>query len=214
LATDRHRERLLTAYEKAAKQLQKCSEERTRHLDKKIHDPQINVGDHVYMRNRITGRNKIQDAWNPKLYVVVYVPEDGNPVYTLKSVDDSTSCRAHRSSFRLCRPMFGATSSSSEEPVSEERRDPVIDSDKQEEEEEGVVYYLMEQLPRAPSNLLRVRSSMQEPPTQEAPNSLQRVRSSTQEAAPKPLRRSKRLDMRRTHPLMNLVEVSTSITYV
>jgi hypothetical protein len=48
-----------------------------------VYAPDIKVGELVYLRKRVLGRNKIQDAWEPTMFTVTEVPtEDGGP-YTV-----------------------------------------------------------------------------------------------------------------------------------
>ena len=54
--------------------------------DKRTREDTLQIGDHVHLRNRVKGRNKIGDAWDPTVYVVseqmedtyVVVPERGH----------------------------------------------------------------------------------------------------------------------------------------
>ena len=48
-----------------------------------MYAPDIKVGELVYLRKRVLGRNKIQDAWEPTMFTVTEVPtRDGGP-YTV-----------------------------------------------------------------------------------------------------------------------------------
>jgi hypothetical protein len=48
-----------------------------------VYAPDIKVGELVYLRKRVLGRNKIQDAWEPTMFTVTEVPiKDGGP-YTV-----------------------------------------------------------------------------------------------------------------------------------
>ena len=187
-----HLERLSTVHQNASEQLQKKSKERRRYLDEKIYDPEVKAGDHVYIRNRVQGRNKIQDTWNPKLFVVEHVPLDESPVYTLKSVEEGTTCKAHRSSFRLCRPTFAEEQPSAQTNRADDHDSRTVkhvcDDNEDTDDNENVFYCVPGGQPNTPTPVIVVQ--------------------------PKPIRRSRRIAQRSRKDLFtNLVEVST-ITYV
>ena len=60
-----HRLRLQEAHRKASDQLKQAAAKRARYADKGAADHALQVGDHVYLRNRVLGRHKIQDFWRP-----------------------------------------------------------------------------------------------------------------------------------------------------
>ena len=74
------RTRLIDAYEKAGQRLREQASKRKNVSNKKSFDPPLNIGDKVYLRNRVLGRNKIQDSWDNRVFVVIEVPsKDGAP---------------------------------------------------------------------------------------------------------------------------------------
>ena len=79
-----HRLRLQDAHARALKHLQQAVTERVKQTDQRAADHPLNVGDLVYMRNRVVGRSKIQDRWRPELYVVTARPYPGIHVYAVK----------------------------------------------------------------------------------------------------------------------------------
>ena len=85
--TDRvrqHRLRLQDAQARALKHLQQAVTERVKQTDQRAADHPLNVGDLVYMRNRVVGRSKIQGRWRPELYVVTARPYPGIHVDAVK----------------------------------------------------------------------------------------------------------------------------------
>ena len=38
--------------------------------DKRVREDVLRVGEHVHLRNRVKGRNKIGDAWEPSVYII------------------------------------------------------------------------------------------------------------------------------------------------
>ncbi|CAG2220736.1 unnamed protein product [Mytilus edulis] len=72
-----HQNRLRYAYEKAGEQTKDRAEYRKTKHDEKRFNPEICVGDKVYIRNRGEhGRNKIQDIWSSTVYRVVRLSEN------------------------------------------------------------------------------------------------------------------------------------------
>ena len=62
-----HRLWLQDAHAIALKHLQQAVTERVKQTDQRAADHPLNVGDLVYMRNRVVGRSKIQDRWRPDI---------------------------------------------------------------------------------------------------------------------------------------------------
>jgi transposase InsO family protein len=82
-----HQKRLRESHSKAIDRLQKEMEERKHHFDKTAKDAPVGIGERVLLRSIPKGRNKIQDAWNPRVYTVVDRPFEDRDVYTLKPAD-------------------------------------------------------------------------------------------------------------------------------
>jgi hypothetical protein len=79
----KHQTRLRYAWEKAGEHIRESAEKRKQRNDSKLYAPDIKVGKLVYLRKRVLGRNKIQDAWEPTMFTVTEVPiKDGGP-YTV-----------------------------------------------------------------------------------------------------------------------------------
>ena len=79
-----HRLRLQDAHARALKHLQQAVTERVKQTDLRAADHPFNVGDLVYMGNRVVGRSKIQDRWRPELHVVTARPYPGIHVDAVK----------------------------------------------------------------------------------------------------------------------------------
>ncbi|KAL1249465.1 hypothetical protein QQF64_020470 [Cirrhinus molitorella] len=89
-----HQERLRYAHEKAREYSEEKALERVTRLNEKAFCPQVSVGELVYLRQRLPGRNKIQDAWSPIVYRVVEIT---GTTYTVEPLEGGPSKRVHRS---------------------------------------------------------------------------------------------------------------------
>ncbi len=78
-----HQKRLKLAYEKATEKLQKSADKRKTMYNKKAKTDVLGIGTHLYLRNRPMGRNKIQDAWDSNIHVIVDRDYD---VHTVKPI--------------------------------------------------------------------------------------------------------------------------------
>lgn len=65
-----HRQRMLCAMTRAYKMTQRKAKQRKERHDKSVNAKDMNEGTKVILRNRVKGRNKIQDVWNSTSYVV------------------------------------------------------------------------------------------------------------------------------------------------
>ena len=65
-----HHYRLQEAHRLALQKLKQEASERTSFKDKHASEHPLSVGNFVYLRNRVQGRNKFQDYWRPDLYCV------------------------------------------------------------------------------------------------------------------------------------------------
>ena len=63
--------------------LKQAADDRTRLTDRRAADHALPVGTHVYLRNRVLGRNKIQDYWRPELHRVTARPYPDQHVYVV-----------------------------------------------------------------------------------------------------------------------------------
>ena len=73
---DYHQSKLKSACAKATEQLELDIANRRASYDKHTREDTLQIGDHVHLRNRVKGRNKIGDAWDPTMYVVSEQMED------------------------------------------------------------------------------------------------------------------------------------------
>ncbi|KAK3525602.1 hypothetical protein QTP70_000419 [Hemibagrus guttatus] len=67
--------------------------------EEKVYGPAVEIGQHVYLRHRPSGRNKIQDTWSSTVYRVLEVQ---GTTYTVEPVEGGTVKRVHRSNIRPC----------------------------------------------------------------------------------------------------------------
>ena len=89
-----HRLRLQEAHHKASDQLKQAAAKRARYADKGAADHALQVGDHVYLRNRVLGRHKIQDFCRPELHRVTARPFDN--VYMTQPLAGGPERAVHR----------------------------------------------------------------------------------------------------------------------
>ena len=79
-----HYRRMTTALSRARSNLECEALKRKTRYDQKATANSLPIGTRVFLRNRVLGRNKIQDAWSAKPYRVVRQPTDGGPVYEVE----------------------------------------------------------------------------------------------------------------------------------
>lgn len=94
-----HQERLHDAHERAKRHAERKASERLAFQNQKVYCPTIEIGQHVYLRHRPSGRNKIQDAWNPTIYQVMDVV---GTTYSVQPVEGGPVKRVNRVDIRLC----------------------------------------------------------------------------------------------------------------
>lgn len=82
-----HKEKLGIAFNHARKNLEENAERRQEHYNKSAKESVIPVGTRVLTRNRVQGRNKIQDVWDPTPYKVISALSDN--VYSIQLADGS-----------------------------------------------------------------------------------------------------------------------------
>ncbi|KAK3102220.1 hypothetical protein FSP39_009707 [Pinctada imbricata] len=84
---EKHKKRLKEAMDIARRNLDENAERRRDQYNRTAKEKPLAVGARVLTRNRVQGRNKIQDIWNPTPYKNVAAP--GNNVYTIQLADGS-----------------------------------------------------------------------------------------------------------------------------
>ncbi|KAK7925830.1 hypothetical protein WMY93_008140 [Mugilogobius chulae] len=78
------RSRLEECYQVASKNALKSAERNKTRFDRRVTPCKLDVGDRVLVRNvRIRGKHKLEDKWEPDIYVVIKCAGD-LPVYTVK----------------------------------------------------------------------------------------------------------------------------------
>ena len=71
-----HQTRLKRTCTKATEQLNLDIANRKAVHDKRVRVDVMRVGEHVHLRNRVKGRNKIGDAWEPSVYIITERKDD------------------------------------------------------------------------------------------------------------------------------------------
>lgn len=94
-----HKERLQEAHTRAREYAEKKAADRVAKRHNELYCPEVAVGQHVYLRHRPLGRNKIQDAWAPTAYKVIEVH---GTTYTVEPEGGGPARRVHRSDIRPC----------------------------------------------------------------------------------------------------------------
>ena len=80
------------AYKVASKQANKNAKRHNCNHDGKVREATLGVGDRVLIRKvGLKGKNKLADRWDKHSYIVIEVPNEGEPVYRVQSESgDST----------------------------------------------------------------------------------------------------------------------------
>jgi hypothetical protein len=130
-----HQTRLRYAWEKAGERTQHAAQQRKNRHDQRLFAPTVDTGDMVYLRKRVLGRNKIQDAWEPTMFIIEEVPNvDGGP-YTVSRADGAGQLRkVNRREIQPCpvnsQPVIQHRPSTAKRPLIEKTlvADPDADS--------------------------------------------------------------------------------------
>ncbi len=92
-----HHQRLKVAFDLASQRTEKEALRRQGILNRNAKDHDIPIGSRVFTRNRVLGRNKIQDAWDSKPYKVSARPNPEGHVYVVEPLDgDGPKKTLHR----------------------------------------------------------------------------------------------------------------------
>ncbi len=88
-----HRINMKNSYELAFRRIeQKAKQRKTKH-DQKVKDCNLDIGSFLFLRNRVKGRNKIQDTWDSTSYKVLGRIDGGSSYIVQKAGDDSSKHR-------------------------------------------------------------------------------------------------------------------------
>ena len=99
---EQHQRRLKEAYEMTRLQLTRQADHRKQVYDRNVQDLPLAAGERVYLRNRVKGRNKIQDAWDSRVYSVTR-RQGTNHVYIVEPEDGRGEQRTiNRADLRIC----------------------------------------------------------------------------------------------------------------
>ena len=69
---------MLEAVKRANNRIKPKAAERNNRHDKSAVSSELEIGSKLLLRNRVKGRNKIQDTWNPTSYIVVSRIDENN----------------------------------------------------------------------------------------------------------------------------------------
>ncbi|CAG2184615.1 unnamed protein product [Mytilus edulis] len=115
-----HLSKMKIAYEKAGEHLRKEAVLREKAHNTKASEHKLEVGTRVLIRNRVQGRNKIQDKWNSLQYQVIKCLDADRHVYLIEPIDKSGQPRVeNRTNLQVCKfkPQTDSDSSSDEDPI-------------------------------------------------------------------------------------------------
>ena len=96
-----HQTRLKRAYTKATEQLNRDIANRKAVHDKRVREDVLHAGEHVHLRNRVKGRNKIGDAWDPSVYIIKERKDD---TYVVAPMTGHKRRVINRTDLRVCVP--------------------------------------------------------------------------------------------------------------
>ena len=132
-----HQWRLTDAFRNIERQ---AALRKARH-DARVNDVGIDVGVHVLIRNRIIGRNKIQDAWQSDPYVITVRPDPTGNVYVIKPLrGNGTRKTLNR---RDLRPIDHISSSDGESATDDDDKEADGNEDETEDDDESDLYQLV-----------------------------------------------------------------------
>jgi len=116
-----HYRKLTDAFELAhERQLEEAEKRKIRH-DEKVNDDGLMVGAKVLVRNRVLGRNKIQDAWKSTPYKVVQRIDPTGNVYVVEPTDgDGPRKTVNRSELRDTKELIDDSTENQDDSETED----------------------------------------------------------------------------------------------
>jgi transposase InsO family protein len=97
-----HQRRLQESYKLVQRRMSEAALQRKASYDRKAKDSKLSVGTQVYVRNRVKGRNKVQDMYRPERYKIIEVVSDKD-IYLVEPVDGFGITKWHnRTQIRPC----------------------------------------------------------------------------------------------------------------
>ena len=131
-----HHHRMQDAIKRASNKMSLKASERKRRHDRRAKIPKLPIGTNVLTRNRVLGRNKIQDIWNPTLHTVVgQLPNDSSAILVSRSTDGKS-----RVINRV--DLLPFSDSSDKDDVENQRPNtPVVDSDSESSSSDGMMIW-------------------------------------------------------------------------
>ncbi len=89
-----HKHRIQTVYRQALSTMNKKAKQRKKRHSNKVNSTDLQPGTIVLRRNRVQGRNKIQDTWNPTHYKVISKVNDNSNAYLVQKLDGEGDIKA------------------------------------------------------------------------------------------------------------------------
>ena len=86
-----HHQRMMYAIKRASNKLNKKAAERKKRHDGNAKPSDLTIGTTVLLRNRVSGRNKIQDVWSMIPYQIAGQVTGNNSAYLVQRLSDSKS---------------------------------------------------------------------------------------------------------------------------
>ena len=118
----------------------KAALRKARH-DARVNDVVLDVGVHVLIRNRIIGRNKIQDASQSDPYVITEKPDPTGNVYVIKPLRGNGTRKTMNR--RDLRPIDHVSSSDEESATDDDDRETDRNEEETEDDDEDDLYQLV-----------------------------------------------------------------------
>jgi transposase InsO family protein len=101
----RHRIQMQETYKRALNRIYHKANQRKAKHDLKAKDYNLVIGSKVLLRNRVQGRNKIQDTWNPTTYKVLS-RIDGGSAYIVQKADEEAAKQELSTELIYCLVVF------------------------------------------------------------------------------------------------------------
>lgn len=98
-----HRRSLDKAYQHTRRQIQREADKRKERFDQGVKSDPVRKGQKVLLRNRVPGRNKIQDKWKKEEWVVT---ESKDNVCTVVSTESGEAKRVHRNEVKTVPDLY------------------------------------------------------------------------------------------------------------
>ena len=120
--SDKLKEQLYTAYDKASKEAKHAGAKYKKYYDKKVRYAVLQPGDCVLIQNvGLQGRQKLDDQWQKQLYSVISQPKPDFPIYEVQRENGHSKPKLLHQNMRL--PFVGLPCPTDEEEPEKPPRD-------------------------------------------------------------------------------------------